>query len=98
MILSVVKSQKFKLLIVVLLNIVYTSFFAKFDPVNIQLSCCKHAFAIGRENSVDSDLIASSEASWSEFTVFSKMDKSGFSRTRVNKVFLYVQPENEYRC
>ena len=36
------------------------------------------------ESKVDPDQMALSEASWSGSTVFSKKDKSGFSRTRIN--------------
>ena len=39
--------------------------------------------SIREENSVDPDQMASSEASWSGSTLFSKKGKSGFSRTRV---------------
>ena len=35
-------------------------------------------------NSADPDQLASSEANWSESTLFAKQDISGFSRTRVN--------------
>ena len=37
-------------------------------------SSCKHVFSIRVENSVDPDQVASSEASWSWSTLFSKKD------------------------
>ena len=40
--------------------------------VNLQHSSCKHAFLIRMEDSVDPDWMASSEASQSGSTVFSK--------------------------
>ena len=51
-------------------------------PVNC--SSYKHVFTSRMENNVDSDQLASLEASWSGSTVFSKMDKSRFSRNRVH--------------
>ena len=41
-------------------------------------------------NSADPDQLASSEANWSESTLFAKQDISGFSRTRVNYFFLLL--------
>ena len=40
-------------------------------------------------NSADPDQLASSEANWSGSTLFAKKDISGFSRTRVNILFLF---------
>ena len=41
------------------------------------------------ENSVDSDQMASNEASWSGSTLFSKRDKFGNDRTRVD-IYSYI--------
>ena len=54
--------------------------FPFFYPVNLQYSTYKHIFSSGVENSVDSNQLAS------ESTLFSKEDKSGFSRTRFYNV------------
>ena len=41
-------------------------------------------------NSADPDQLASLEANWSGSTLFEKQDISGFSRTRVNDSFVYL--------
>ena len=65
----------------------YSTLVPNFYPVNLQHSSWKHVFSIRVENKVDLDQMASSEASWSGSTVFSKRDKSGISRTRVNLLY-----------
>ena len=61
-----------------------TTLLPNFCPVNLQHCSYKYVFSISVENSVDPDQLASEEASWSGFTVFSKSDKSRFSRRNVN--------------
>ena len=60
-----------------------TTLLPNFYPVNLQHSSCKHVFSIWVENSVDPCQMASWENSWSGCAMFSKQDKSGFSRTSV---------------
>ena len=61
-------------------------------PGNLQYCIiCKHVFSIVMENSVDPEQMASSEASWSGSTVFSKKNKSGFSTIRVKESFFPCQ-------
>ena len=55
--------------------------FSSNKPAGCKLLACISFLVL---NSVDPDQMASSEASWSGSTVFSKEDKSKFSRTRVN--------------
>ena len=70
------------LLTLALLNTLCATLLLCFYPVNLQFFSWKHVFSIGVENSVDPDQMASSEGIWSGSTVFSKKDKSRFSRTR----------------
>ena len=46
------------------------------------------------KKSVDSDQMASLEASWSGCSVFSKIDKTGFSTTEVITLFIHVSFSN----
>ena len=55
-------------------------------PGKMQYSSNKYIFT----NSVNPDQVNSSETSWSGSTLFSKKDKSTFSRKRVNSFFASV--------
>ena len=71
------------------MNILYV---LHFSPIFILLTCSIPVvsiiiFSISLDNAVDPDQMASSEASQSGSTVFTKRDKSSFSRTRVNVLF-----------
>ena len=71
-------------LTLIMLNIFMYYMLPNFYPIiNLQHSSCKHVFLIKVETSVDPDQMASSEASLSLSTVFSKKDKWGFDRTMV---------------
>ena len=66
-----------------------------FSPTFILLTCSIPVvsidiFSIRVENRVDPDQMASSEASWSGSTVFSKKDKSAMSMTRVNLLLKFI--------
>ena len=63
---------------------IFVLHFSPFYPViNIQLSSFKHVFT-SREDSVEPDQMALSKPSDLDLQCF-KMDKSGFSRTMVNR-------------
>ena len=69
----------------VMLNMfMYLNFPPIFYPCHQQHSNYKHVFSIRVENTDDPDQMASSEASWSGSTVFSKKDKSWFSKSQTN--------------
>ena len=46
-------------------------------PVNLLHSSCKHVFSIRVENSVDPDQMASSETSWSRYTLIQSPGLAG---------------------
>ena len=60
-----------------------------FDAVDQQHSSCRHLFSIKVKNSVNFDQMALSKASWYGSTVIPKKNKSEFSRTRVNALYIY---------